>query len=524
MNKPISRHEVTRSAGTFGAVTLLSRVLGLIRDMFSASLFGTSSAWDAFVIAFTIPNMFRMMLGEGALAGAFVPLFSEYLHNEGEARAWRFANRVFTLLSVVLLVLVISGCLILSFFFSFNLSSRLEEVLVLSIILLPYMFFICNVGLFMGILNSFYHFFLPAFAPVILNIVMIIVMVALVNVSIVNIETKIMMVAAGVLIGGMIQFLSHFWVAKRKGFRFQFLFEVRSEGVRKIWQLLLPAVLGLSITQINLLVDRFLAYLLGSGAASSLYYSNRLIQLPVGVFGVALATTSFPLLAHHVVKGDLESYRKVLIHVLRMMIFIAAPATAGLMVLSYPIIKMIFQHNEFGAESTAMTAHVLFFYSIGLIAYCTSKTLIRAFYSFKDTRTPVRIGLLTLVLNVLLNLILMIPLKQAGLALSTSVTAFIGLFLMMKEMKKRVGSIYTPDFVRTVFFSILNSAIMAAVAYFVYVLCQTHVEDSLLHKIAGGAVPVFCGVCAYLGMAYLTKQDELRDLMMIFKKRAKASA
>ena len=174
--QPYSTKKMVRSAGMFGGVTMVSRVLGLVRDVLSASLFGTSGFWDAFVVAFTIPNMFRMLLGEGALSGAFVPVFTQYMQDKGEDKAWVFANRVLSFLSVFLIGLITVGILIILVCFRFDISDRLKEVLILSIILLPYMFFICNVGLLMGILNSFYHFFLPAFNPVILNVVLIAIM------------------------------------------------------------------------------------------------------------------------------------------------------------------------------------------------------------------------------------------------------------------------------------------------------------------------------------------------------------
>ncbi|MEW6534024.1 MAG: murein biosynthesis integral membrane protein MurJ [Candidatus Auribacterota bacterium] len=513
--KPISKHEVTRKAGTFGAVTMLSRVLGLVRDMLSASVFGTSSAWDAFVIAFTIPNMFRMMLGEGALAGAFVPLFSEYLHKDGEEKAWDFTNRVITLQSLVLIILVILACFALGGVLLFDISPRLREVLILSMLLSPYLFFICNVGLFMGILNAFYHFFLPAFAPVILNIVLIIVMISVVRVTSISVETKVSFVVVGVLIGGMIQLMSHFRLAVKHGLRFRVIFDLKDEGVQKIWRLMLPAVLGLSITQINLMIDRFLAYIIGEGAASSLYYANRIIQLPVGVFGVALATTSFPLLAQYAAQENKTDYRQTLIHVIKMMIFIAAPATSGLLVLSYPIIKMIFQYNEFDSSSTLTTAQVLFCYSIGLIAYCVSKTVIRAFYSLQDTRTPVKIGLITLVLNVVLNLILMIPLKQAGLALSTSITSFIGLFLLFHQMGKRVGSLMTADLVSNISKAAFCSGVMMLVSYILYKVLDRIIVAPLFNKIMTGIVPVAVGVLVYLAVAHFMNMPQTRELLKL---------
>ncbi len=515
-----SKQSMTRCAGTFGAVTMLSRVLGLVRDILSAGLFGTSSAWDAFVIAFTIPNMFRMMLGEGALAGAFIPLFTKYLHEQGKGHAWRFTNRVISILSVVLVVIIIAGWALFALLFRLDISPRLHEVIILSAILLPYMFFICNVGLLMGVLNAFYHFFLPAFAPVMLNVVLIVIMLGLAHISLWSVRAKIIVVAFGVLLGGIIQFSSHFVMARKKGLKYRFMMSLSDEGVKKVWLLMLPAVIGLSINQINLVVDRFLAYIIGEGAASTLYYSNRLIQLPVGVFGVALATTSFPLLAHHVAKKQMGDFKSVLEHVLKMMIFIAVPATVGLMVLSVPIIRMIFERRQFDVASTAMTAQVLFFYSIGLVAYCCNKTIIRAFYSLQDTKTPVRIGLISLLLNVVLNLILMVPLKQSGLALSTSITAFVGFFLLLRSMREKIGGFITPDIFRTLRISLVSALVMAFASYGSLILFRSVTQSNTANNIITGIAPVCLGGAVYVFMAYVQKSSELYKLIRMLRPSA----
>lgn len=516
-----SQQSVARSAGTFGAVTMLSRVMGLVRDMVSASLFGTSGVWDAFVIAFTIPNMFRMMLGEGALSGAFIPLFSKYLHEQGEKSAWEFANKVLTSLSIALIGIILIGWCILGGLLYVDLSDRIHEVILLSIMLLPYMFFICIVGVLMGILNTFYRFVITAFGPVMLNVVMIAAMIILVKIQFWTIHTKVVILTLSVLAGGVCQFGSHFWIARKEGLRYRFIFSIRDESMRQIWLLMVPAVLGLSITQINLVVNRLLALAIGEGAASTLYYSNRLIQLPIGVFGVALATTSFPLMAKHAAQNDLTEFRKVLTHVLKLMLFISIPATIGLMALSLPIIRMIFERNQFDTSSTIDTANVLMFYSLGLVAYCSNITLTRGFYSFQDTKTPVRIGLISLVVNVVLNIALMVPLKQGGLALATSISAFVGFFMMIHALIKKTGSFLTPDLFHTLKTSFVSSVVMAVVSYGSAKIFSTLTGSRTWNNIISGIVPVIIGCGVYLIMAYLLKSEELHSVLRIFKLRLK---
>ncbi len=518
-DRKFSRRSLVRSAGMFGSVTMVSRVLGLIRDVLSAGLFGTTAIWDSFVIAFTIPNMFRMLLGEGALAGAFVPVFTEYLHKKGESQAWHFANKVISLLSLVLLVIVVVGWCGCGVVLQFDISSRLRDILVLSMVLLPYLFFICNVGLLMGILNAFYHFFLPAFNPIILNVVLISFILGLNQLGDISLRSKAVILSFAVILGGILQFASHFMLVKKKGLSYKFSFSLSDEGVRKVWTLMLPAVIGLSITQLNLMVDRFLAYLIGAGSASFLYYSNRLIQLPVGVFGVALASTSFPLLADNVVTGKMDEFKNNLSHVIRMMLFIAIPATCGLIVLGKPIIRMIFEHNEFDSFSTSSTAIALSYYSIGLVAFCCNKIIIRAFYSLQDTKTPVRIGLLALGLNVVLNLILMVPLRHGGLALSTSITAFISFFLLLWKMKKRIGVFLDRSFFRSIRISVVSSLLMTISIYMGYSYLSMTFKNGLWNNILVGGVSVLIGSGVYFLSSYLLKSEEINDLFRMFVKK-----
>jgi len=520
-DQKITHKSITKSAGVFGAITMLSRVLGLVRDVLSATLFGTSRTWDAFVIAYTIPNMFRTLLGEGALTGAFVPLFTRYLHQDGEKKAWSFVNKVLTILSIILILIILVSWIGSGIILQFNLSLRMREIVILSIVLFPYMFFICDVALFMGILNSFYHFFLPAFSPVIQNIVFIVVMIALVKITFLSLWVKVLILSAGIAFGGVLQFVSHYMMCAKHGMKYKFDFDIRDEGVKKVWTLMIPSVLGLSIYQINLVVDRFLAYIIGEGAASCLYYSNRLIQLPIGLFGVALATTSFPLLSHHAATKKFDDYKNVLSKVLQMMVFIALPASAGLMILSYPIIRMIYEHNEFGRESTVTTASALAFYSIGLAAYCCSKVVIRAFYSLQDTKTPVKIGVITLAVNVILNLILMVPMKQSGLALATSITAFIGLFLMIRNMNKKIGTIFTPELFRSIKISSVSTLAMSIFSYFTYLYLNAILPASKTAFLTAGLVPVAVGAAIYMASAFLFRSEELGELLAIIKNKLK---
>ena len=301
----------------------------------------------------------------------------------------------------------------------------------------------------------------------------------------------------------------------KKGLKYSFSLRF-SEGVKRVWLLMLPAIIGLSITQINLMVDRFLAFKIGEGVASSLYYSNRLIQLPIGVFGVALATVSFPLLAHHAASKSMNDFKQVLSNVLKITIRVALPATAGLLLFAYPIIRMIFEHKEFDSSSTAKTAFALSFYCLGLIGYCSNKIIIRAFYSLQDTVTPVRIGLVGLTVNIILNLILMIPLKGGGLALSTSITAFLSFFLLIFYLKKKIGSFLNHDFFRSIKITLVCTLVMAFCSFVCYRLMSGWMEPVGIYNIIFGFVPVCVGIAVYILCLFVIDKSELDELLHLF--------
>lgn len=443
-----SEDQITRSAGVVGAATMLSRVLGLFRDILTARLFGTGLAASAFVVAFTIPNLFRRILGEGALTGAFVPVFTEYLEKKGSADGWRMASIIFTLLTLLLAAIVFAGFGVIWFVTNtFELSDKFILVLRLLKIMLPYLFFICLVGLSMGILNSFQHFAIPALSPIILNLVWIGALFLLCPQFGDTAEKKIFGLAVGVVLGGIIQLGVQLPILKRKGFPFQFIPEWRNPAVKKIMLLMGPGILGLAVFQLNTVVDRFLAMIISSEAPSTLYYGNRLVQLPLGVFGIAFATAALPVMSRLKAQNKLEEFKDAFSHSLRNVLMIIIPATVGLIVLRKPIITLLFQRDAFGVNSTNATAWVLLFYAIGLPAFAGIKIITQSFYAFQDTRTPVKVGALAMLLNLILNVaVVYIPwlrlhLQEGGLALATSMAAFVNIGILFYILRRRLGSI-----------------------------------------------------------------------------------
>lgn len=522
-------HSLTRSAGVISLSTLLSRVLGLIRDMLTASFFGTTPAMSAFVTAFTIPNLFRRLLGEGALTAAFVPVFTEYLEKEGKEAGWRLANAVISLLMVVLASLVVAGFIIIWMINrTFALDEQFTLVFQLLQVMLPYLFFICLVGLAMAILNSFRHFAVPALAPVVLNIVWIASILFLCPRFGSTLEQKIFGLALGIVIGGVIQLGIQFPVLKRKGLRFRFTLNWKHPAVKKIVYLMGPSVLGLAIVQLNIVVDRFLAWAISPEAPSTLYYGNRLVQLPLGIFGIALATATLPVLASQVARKKIEEFKKTFSYALRTVILVTVPASVGLIVLRRPIIRLIFQRKEFGLESTEATAWVLLFYSTGLLAFAGLKIVTQAFYAFQDTKTPVKVGVGAMLLNLGLNLLVVFNpylkthLREGGLALSTSLAAVMNILILIFLLRRRVGFLPGKEILLSLGKVCVASGVMALSCW----LCLNFIQIRLGG--AGGAArlaqvifPLLVGIGVFWGVAMLLKIRVIREVRLaLFRKKA----
>ncbi|HOO77802.1 MAG TPA: murein biosynthesis integral membrane protein MurJ [bacterium] len=444
------RGQLLKNAGIVSSATMVSRVLGLIRDIATASIFGTSAAWDAFVVAFTIPNLFRRLFGEGAMTAAFVPVFTGYLEGKGRAEAWKLASVVISTLAVVLAALVLAGMAVCWALASWG---REESALVfgLSGVMLPYLFFICLVGLIAGLLNSLRHFTVPAFSPVVLNIAWLAALFVICPLYGPRLEDRIFGLALGVLAGGVAQLAVQIPVLYRRGFRFRFMLDFRHPGMRRIILLMGPGIVGLAVFQLNTLVDRVLAIgFLGEGAPSALYYANRLVQLPLGLFGAALATVILPLLSSQAAGARFAGLRETYLRSMKLIFLVGLPSTMGLILLRRPLIGALFQRNQFDSASVQATAWVLLYYSLGLVAFMGLKVTSQVFYALQRPGIPVRAGLAAMAFNLACNLaVVFIPplrdgLGAGGLALSTALAAFINLGLLLKFLRAKVPGSYRP--------------------------------------------------------------------------------
>ncbi|MGH8532751.1 MAG: murein biosynthesis integral membrane protein MurJ [Gammaproteobacteria bacterium] len=433
-----------RSTATVGGMTVISRVLGFMRDMVVARLFGAGFVADAFFVAFRIPNLLRRLFAEGAFAQAFVPVLSEYRnqrtqaetknlvdHTAGALAGWLGLATVVGIVTAPILVLVFAPG------FTANPDKYALTVDMLRITF-PYLLFISLAGFASGILQTYGRFAVPAFTPAFLNLSIIGAAIWLAP----HMQQPVVALAWGVFVGGAVQLL----------FQLPFLLPLKllprprikrgDEGVRRILKLMGPAIFGVSVAQINLLVDTLLASFLITGSVSWLYYSDRLVEFPLGVFGVALATVILPSLADKHTRGSAESFAGTLDWALRCVLVIALPAALGIALLAGPMLCTLFQYGEFSGHDVEMSARSLIAFAFGLIAFVFIKVLAPGYYARQDTRTPVRVGVIAMLTNILLNAVLIWPLAHAGLALATSLSAYINAALLYRGLHQ--ANIYRP--------------------------------------------------------------------------------
>ncbi|MFT4563863.1 MAG: putative peptidoglycan lipid II flippase [Gammaproteobacteria bacterium] len=447
-----------RSTAVVGQMTLVSRVLGFARDIIIARLFGTSEAADAFFVAFRIPNLFRRLFAEGAFAQAFIPVLTEVKATEDKDQVIDLVGAAAGALALILVFVVTIGVFAAPWFIAafapgfIDDNSQWELATLLLRITFPYLLFISITALFGSLLNTYGRFAIPALTPALLNVALIGCALYLAP----HLDQPVMALAVGVFIGGIAQFLVQFAAVVRLGVLQRIRINFAHPGVRKILLLMGPAMFGVSVAQINLLIDTVIASLLETGSISWLYYSDRLMEFPLGVFGIALATVVLPNLSRHHANGDETGYSETLDWALRLTLLIALPAAIGLALLAEPMLSTLFQYRAFDERDVVMAGRSLMAYSTGLTAFILVKILAPGFYAKQDTRTPVRIGVIALCSNVVLNIIFVFPLAHAGLALATSLAAFINAALLLRALRNH--GFYKPESGWTAYFVKLVAA------------------------------------------------------------------
>ncbi|MCX7917523.1 MAG: murein biosynthesis integral membrane protein MurJ [bacterium] len=418
--------------------TIISRIFGLFREIVSANFFGTTKIYDAFLIAFMIPNFFRGLLAEGALTSSFIPVFTEYLSQGKKEETKEILNITFTLSLIFTFSLFLIFFLISEITVRFLMpESKWYYVFLLVKFTFPYLIFISLSALYTGILNSYKSFFLPSISPIILDFFWILSLFFFARFFGNNVDEKIFALCIGVILGGIGQFLILVPSIRRLNYFPRFSLNLAHPAIRKMGTLFLPMIIGVAIGPINLLVDYSLANFLSSGMVSGLWYATRLYQLPLGIFGISISTAVLPWLSENFSKKEFDKFRENLYYAFKILLLTIIPSTIFLVLLKKEIITFLFKRGMFDLKSVELTSYPLFFYSLGLIFYGGISVLTRCFYAFNDTRTPVKIGIFSIATNFILDIILMKFLAHGGIALSTSIVGMINFFLLFYFFNKK---------------------------------------------------------------------------------------
>jgi putative peptidoglycan lipid II flippase len=515
------KRNIARAAGVLGGATVISRVMGMVRDMVVSRLFGAGLATDAFFAAFQIPNMLRRFFAEGALTSAFVPTFSAALNQRGEEDARELANTCFTLLTIVMAAITLAGIVFSPWIVGVmfpgfkSVPGKFELTVLLNRLMFPYIFFISLVALCMGILNTLRHFFTPAISTVFLNLSMILGAVLLYGFF----DVPVVALAVGVLVGGCIQLAMQLPVLWRMGYPLRFRFDFANPEVRRIALLMLPATFGVGVYYLNITVSAILASLLPQGSVSYLYYAQRLFEFPQGIFTVSVAQAVLPSMSRQAADGDMAGMKESLAFGLRLTLFITIPAMAGLLACSTPIFSLLFMGGEFDYAKAVNSARALFYYAFGLSFVAMTRVLAPAFYALKDTRTPVWTAFIAFLLNVVFSLLLMGPLLHGGLALATTLSALVNMLLLLWLLRRRIG----PFGGRGVALSGLKAlAASLPMGLLVYYACQWTDWSLSGHKLTktlvlGGAVAA--GVLVYAGLSRLLRSSEAIEMGTMLRRK-----
>ncbi len=501
-----------KSIGIVSLSTLLSRILGLVRDVLLASTFGAGAILDAFVLAFTIPNLFRRFFGEGVLSAAFIPSFTQVLKEDGKENASRLLSNTASLLGLFLTVCVAIGiCLCLFCQYFFSLSEKNDFALGLTAFLLPYVIFICLVALLSAALQALRQFLFPALAPVLLNIFWLVGILAAQTFGD-NAHQWIYIMSSFILIGGVFQVFLQLPALYKNKISLSFDFSFKDSRLRSIVQAVLTGILGVAVIQVNILLDRLIAWFFipGEGALTVLYMGNRLMQFPLAIIGISIATVVFPIFAQYAVQGKKDDLAQAVTDNMKLTFFLSLPCSLGLVLLAEPIVALIYQHNNFSIQDAQRTSSVLLVYSSGIWIYSLLQIITKVFYSINDVKTPVKIASYNVLGNIILNLILVQFLAEMGLALATVLSALINIIILLFLLKKRVDYPWK----NSISFIVKTLICGGVMSFLVYKSSQYfHDFSSLESKMIAVFIPVVVGVISYFISSFFLGMKELKRII-----------
>jgi putative peptidoglycan lipid II flippase len=526
------KKQILKSASIISLVTIASRILGYVRDQRITLLLGTTLSADSFVLAYRIPNLFRRLVGDGTFSATFIPVFTTYMRERSSQELWFFANRFFWTVALVLAVVVIAGVIfsphvIHTFTSPEDKVAGWDDAITLNRIIFPYLFFLGLAAIGIGILNSFHNFALPSATSVLLNVVIIVFSTSIVLRYFATPATSL---AVGVLVGGAIQFLMLVPQLVRRGMRFDFGISFTHPAIRDVARVLFPRFFGLGISQINFFVDTYFAnsVRMPRGSLTALYVADRVMELMLGGYAIAVATAILPIMSHQAAANNYEGLKKTLTFAVRIVAYITVPAAIGLMTLREPIIRMLFQHGQFVAESTRLTARPLLYYAIGLPALACVKLIVPAFYSAKDTKTPVIVALISFFLNLFLNILFLQYLfykrfQNGGPALATAIATLFDFCILFAVFRLRYGPLGSFAILRSLGKILLCSVIMGAGC-----LVANHYVSYTLNYAFFAQLMIFIAIITtatlvYIGLTWVFKCPEIEEVYGIAMRRPGAA-
>ena len=509
---------VAKSAATVSIAVMCSRLLGLIREQVFAGLFGAGYAYDSFVVAFRIPNLLRDLFGEGALSAAFVSVFSDYDANRSKEETWLLASNVLCFFVVAISLITLLGMLcadqivaVLAPDFS-AVPGKSELTATMTVIMMPFLLFISLAAVVMGILNTKGRFFIPSLASSFFNLGSIIGGTSLAFLLPRYGYPAIVGMAFGTLIGGFLQLAVQLPVLKKIGFRFTPVLNLADPGLQRVLKLMIPATIGLSATQINIFINTNFASSCVEGSVSWLNYAFRLVQLPIGLFGVAISIAALPVLARQASTKNFDEMRATFVSSLTMVFCLTIPATVGLIVLAEPIIRLIFEHGAFTAADTQATAIALALYGVGLFAYSANKVIVPVYYAINAARYPVIASFLAIGLNVLIIITTIDYFQHRAIALSTSAVMIINFLFLMVVLYRKIGGFP----IRTLGIGLVKIAaaalLMSVVLIGLYQVFYHQFHRSVLHQLTFLLLLITLSAGIYTITLHLLGLQELKDI------------
>lgn len=493
-----------RALATVSSMTLLSRILGFVRDFFIARAFGAGAATDAFFVAFRLPNLLRRMFAEGAFSQAFVPILGEYRNRRGTDDTRALIDRVATLLALIVTGVTLLGILGAPWLIYISApgfaadAEKFDLTVMLTRITFPYILFMSLVAMAGGVLNTFSRFAIPAFTPVLLNL-------SFIGMSLFAapfFDPPVLALAWAVFIGGVLQLALQVPALMRIGMLPRIRLDLQDPGVRRVFKLMLPAILGVSVSQISLLINTIFASFLESGSVSWLYYADRLMEFPAGLLGVALGTILLPSLSRSHADGNTGEFSGLLDWGLRLTLMLTLPAALALALLATPLVATLFHHGQFTAHDVLQTRNALVAYSVGLTGLILVKVLAPGFYSRQDIRTPVKIALGVLVLTQLMNLAFIKPLAHAGLALSIGLASLVNAALLYRGLRRIGAYLPAPGWAAFWLKIMIALAVMGGVLYVSADLAGDWLRAGTMTRILNLAWIVPAGVGSYFATLF----------------------